>query len=310
MNQEISYAIAAHEKPFLLRKLLSTLESRLVIIHLDRSIDWVSYLNELGELKSNHLVISEKESIAVSWGGYSQVEVQLLLMEKSREFFPQCNRTVFLQGTCFPIRPINEFEDFVFSHKENSGISIQSLNLVDFKSNLNKRKYIGISKVKWRFFRDLFNYKFVNRNPWLRRFRGGLIRLVEKIPLRNSKYDSNKEYFFGSAVFFLTNSFIDYLQTKKNEMRSQFKNTFASDEIAIHTFFGWSPYFNPRTHPYFIDNESKHKALYQTPFLFIPSGFNVELDVRDWPEIRLSEKYFIKKPTLALIGLILESFNE
>ena len=79
--------------------------------------------------------------------------------------------------------------------------------------------------------------------------------------------------------------------------------------MAIHSFYAWSSFFNPIEDRYFFANDLTHKALRQTPFLFIPVDFNVELGVNNLEEIKNSAKYFIKKPNTELVDAILKQLN-
>ena len=109
-----AYLIMAHNNFYNLEKLLLLLDDKRndLYVHIDRKVKNFEFAYYHKLVKKSRLIFTDR--IKVTWGDYSQIECELLLMkaaacEKKYEYLH------LLSGTDLPIRSQNAIHDFFLS---------------------------------------------------------------------------------------------------------------------------------------------------------------------------------------------------
>lgn len=112
-SSKIAFLIAAHTEPRLLGRLVRALQAPWshVFVHIDAKADIGLFLHELSDTSGVTLI---RDRIRVYWGGWSQVEASLRLMQTAREHDPAFARFVLLSGCCYPLRSNRALHDYLF----------------------------------------------------------------------------------------------------------------------------------------------------------------------------------------------------
>jgi len=113
-SSKIAFLIAAHTEPVLLARLVRALASPWshVFVHIDAKADIGIFLHELADIRGVTLI---RDRVPVYWGGWSQVEASLRLLQAAREHDPAFARFVLLSGCCYPLRSNRALRDYLFT---------------------------------------------------------------------------------------------------------------------------------------------------------------------------------------------------
>ncbi|NOY17521.1 MAG: beta-1,6-N-acetylglucosaminyltransferase [Gammaproteobacteria bacterium] len=99
----VVYLILAHDNPDMLGRLINALDSKQVhfFIHIDKKSDIRKFLPCIPEKQNVHL---SENRVNVSWGGYSQVQATLNLMDEVLNSGIDFKYAALLSGTHYPIK--------------------------------------------------------------------------------------------------------------------------------------------------------------------------------------------------------------
>lgn len=235
-----AYLIMAHAEESLLKNLLLCLDHDRVdiFIHLDKK----STLSE-NTFKDicRHANIYFTKRISVNWGGYSQIEAELILLEHAVSKGPYSYYHL-LTGVDLPLKPQEEILNFFDAHQGKEFISIKECDNVP--AYMSRVKYYHPFQESFR------------RNSVF----GKLIKKALLLPqqfLKVNRCCFNK-YGVGSAYFDITHLFAEYVLLHSDCIKRNFKMTCCADEIFLQTIFlnstGFFRYEHPeREHPYIED---------------------------------------------------------
>jgi len=120
--------------------------------------------------------------------------------------------------------------------------------------------------------------------------------VVNNLKIPNPSYDQNYEYYVGSQWIALTKRVIPSLLQNEKALRRQFKNTFAPDELAIQSFIVNS--LGKESNSLFAEDFDTYATI-SAPFHYLKPA-SVVATLEDLPEIISSQKFFVRKPTIAL----------
>ena len=293
-----AFAVLCHGEPERLSFLLEALDGFDVYIHIDRFSNRKAILSSIQNNDlSKVIVISEKESIRGSWGGFSIVEIQLKLIAEFLNRSLSGGPLVFLSGQDYQIKSLQEFAKYLET-KENF-ISIQLLDIDKINSGdptelsrLNRFRKLHIQD--FRFFhkckdRQTFRYKFGS-------LPSAIVRRM-KIPNPYFKLDSN--YFIGSQWIAINESVCDMLLRNSKALKSEFRFTFCPDELAFQSLYGRMQIdlgqFRSKVKPAF-------DSVIDADFHFIHHSLNHFWELSELNLIINSGKFFVRKPSLELLS--------
>jgi len=218
--------ILAHHQPAHLAKLVNflTCDWIHIFIHIDKKFEITQFVKSVPQNKN---ITFLDNRIEVNWGGFSQVQATLNLLDASLQFGEHFDRFCLLSGSDFPIKPLNEIKATLNSEKEFIRIDrrlhlSENHNQVDFVKNFH-----------------FIDSPFVKTNappPKISR------KIYDKIDL-----------YHGSSLWSLTLGCIKYIIEfiQNNHDYLQFhKHTFAADEIFFHSMVKSSPFADKITHDF------------------------------------------------------------
>lgn len=212
-----AFLILAHNQEELLKKLIKSLDNDRVDIFLH--IDQKSKINidRLGD-QIEHSKMFFVPRKAVTWGGYSQIEAEYLLLREAIKNGPY-EFYHFLTGQDFLLKTINEvLEEF----DKNRGI-----NFISFKQEANAHRDRLI------YYYPLQEYIGKSKGV-LYKIQRGLTKLQKMVQIERKLPDLVG---FGSAYFDITNDFGRFIIDNYNTWKQWYKNTLCADEMFVQTLF-------------------------------------------------------------------------
>ncbi len=227
----IAYLILAHKNPSAINELITALKYPGVdfYIHLDKKSDIIDEIN----VDDNIFFTSNR--IDVKWGGISQVESMLSLMNYVKEMNKQYDYVWFISGQDFPIKSNEYIQEFF---RQNYGYNFMEIIPKDDERYLRYLKRNQTWYPVWgaspkfiiRVLRKIYNY-----------LTGGLKHSFIK---RKNILDA--EWFFGSNWFALTYDAMLYVleQVASKPYLKYFKNCICPDESFFQTIIGNSEYIH------------------------------------------------------------------
>lgn len=244
MNKH-AYLIMAHNEEDLLKKLMSCLdhERNDIYIHLDKKSNLNVELFSGNNICKKSLVYFT-ERISVNWGGFSQIEAELILLENAVKNGPYCYYHL-LTGVDLPLKTQDEILNFFDSHQGKQFISLKECN--DEKEYINRVKYYYPTQER------------VSRNSiWGRIIKKGLCLCQMVIGIDRLKAF---KYGIGSAYFDITDEFAKYVISQRKVINKYFKMTECADEMFLQTI-----YLNSKGFERFQNPENKHMYIQETYF--------------------------------------------
>jgi len=282
------YCVLAHNKPSNLKSLLDALQGKKVLVHLDKSINRIQFLKELGSLPNNVDILSVKESFRVEWAGWNMVRAEIALFSRALQFLGAGDHAILLSGACYPCRPINEFEDFL---AKNSSIEFISFNELLNVHNLRLAPTNpGESRVKNLNFKDMIPLPPIN---WLIKFAYKTRNFLNAKQIRNPRFNPKYRYYVGSQWIALTADMVSFLIKNERQMKYKFQFSFAPDEIALHSSI--INYLGADSNRLIGENFDSYATI-SGPFHYLKAG-STNSTIEDLDAISASEKFFVRKPT-------------
>lgn len=160
--------------------------------------------------------------VEISWAGYSQIEANLLLYEKSSK--KEYDYYHYIQGSDFPLKTCEDVDRFF---EKNSGKQFINIYQNDF------------SKTKCGYYHFFVDNKYY-RNNYLVKAVNKLCLYVQKV--LKVQRNSDIELYCGSAMTSLTHDCVKYILAKKDEIKRRFDYTLAADEVFLQTMIAKSSY--------------------------------------------------------------------
>lgn len=235
---KIVYLICAHTDSVHINRLINALSHNKntgFVVHLDKKS-----AIEIENIKkpSNAAELIVLKSINVNWGGYSQCEAIIQLINAAMSSYIKYDRFVYISGQDYPLWSNERIQSFFQINKDKE--YIMALNLSELKS---PRKMPERIKA-YHFFRDCN----ITYPPIKRLICGGFRRLSRLFFFANRNHFCGLPIYEGSSWWALSREcllyVLDYYKSEGIKIKQYFKYTFAPDEMMIHTLVFNSPYRN------------------------------------------------------------------
>lgn len=248
-----------------------------IFIHIDGYVDDTAFLS-LANRGNVHFLTPR---VKVSWAGFSMVTVMMQLLKLAITFKDEFSHYIFLSGSCYPIKPINDIDNFYNNNKDKSFI-----------------KYIKMTDHPL-LYRQI-KYKFLMDNPFPVRNKvtHNLHRIIRRVSFHthiSNSWEKGMTAYAGSNWTVLNDQCARYaVEFHENNVwfQDMFKYTYAPDEHYIHTILGNSSLVSQCTGL----QEFKYLGLdYLTNIHLIDNSLIKWFTVDDWEEIQQSEKLFVRK---------------
>ena len=224
------FLLMLHKDSDHVRCLINLLSSNSdVFIHVDKKCDkaFDALINwcKLNDFKHN--VIFIKERIPVYWAHSSQLLATLNLIKEARKF-KSYDYFTFLSGECFPIRRLEEYDDFLRKSNETNFLAYSDA------SKFHKR----ITMHHWGMKFGLYKSSVLVRKLFFVSSLFANLIVKRQGPLQKMKF------YKGSSWFTLHRNFIDHVIESSNntELMRSVEYTSCVDEIFFHTLLKNSSY--------------------------------------------------------------------
>ena len=278
--QLIAFAVLAHQDPEMVRRLAAELSGHPVVVHVDAKVD-------IGPFERIPGVRLVQDRVKVNWGGFSVVEATLRLYRDCLdELGDEPNAAVaLLSGSDFPVRLVEEFEEYVAAAPWSE--HIRAVPLLDGNRPLENR-----IRRRWCF--DLVPPKV---GGWRRR-RNAVIRriLAWALPRRSMARYKSLTPAVSSQWTLLSRACLEDLLPTAHDPSYQrlFRRTFAPDELFFATLVHSSPW---AAHTEFGGVESRgDKETTEFPnFHYIDPSVAVWLDDSHAAKVAGSGAFFARK---------------
>lgn len=288
----IAYLILAYKNIEQIYTLIDTLDHQnsFIFVHIDKKCK-VKIAEEYFE-KKNVVFLSQRMNVA--WGGYSTVEVTLLLMELALNYEIQPDYYILLSGQCFPIKSNKMIFNFF---AKNSGKIFMDYHKMPDSSQING----GMHKIEFYWYLD--QLKFLNR--YLRKYTHKTIHGISKWLNFKRKYLPGFDPYFGSQWWALPAAVVKYVLKFVDQNKSFvnfYKYTFAPDEMFFHTI---------------ICNSGFKRDIKNKLFRYLDWNTNGPpriLSMNDFDDLKKSPQLFARKFDISqekeIIAALVEHINE
>ncbi|WP_456313307.1 beta-1,6-N-acetylglucosaminyltransferase [Pseudomonas shirazensis] len=291
-STKIAYLIQAHGDAQNLLRLVNALdENSDFFIHIDNKSN-IDPFYQLLKTKDNVFFMEGQNRINVYWGGFSQVEATLNLIEKCL-IQNDINgvdylRVIFMSGSDYPIKSKDELRKYLLEQKEVN--FIRGMNIT--QANTKKYNYCLRNYLFFDFF--LINKKVTRVSRKILNILGSTIFKKPNYVVENN--GNRIDIFHGSSWWALNIDVIKYIYTysKDNDnLKKYFQYSLASDEKYFHTIF-FNSHFS-KTNIYkgpepYIPTTSAFSNMH-----IIDTSLSKWFDEKDFDIIKASDKFFVRK---------------
>lgn len=212
-----AYLIIAHKFDLTLKTLLSMLdkEENDIYLHMDVKNTQFNEKECKKYISSANIYFSHRTN--VTWGGYSQINAELILLKKAISKM-KYNYYHLISGEDLPIQKSGDIQNFFMNH--------EGYEFVGF----DKQNFECLDRV--RYFYPFQEKVGRNRKSLLGRISAILIFIQKVLGVkRNSKVSFQK----GPNWFSITDELARYVVKKEKWIKSVFENTICCDEVFLQT---------------------------------------------------------------------------
>lgn len=299
---KIAYLILSHTDAAQLQRLTNILSmSGEIFIHIDKKVKDREFGKQIHILKRNEKIHITKNSVYVTWGGYSQVEATKILLNEALHY-GQFDRLVLLSGLDYPLFSPAQILDF-FDRNRN----------VEFVggTNLSKGQHLWqLHKIQqYHFFRDvamphesIFRKILIGGSKYLLKFLG--IKKKEYLIVGEEKWD----VYYGSQWIGITEGCAKHiLQNLKynHELIKYFKYSYAPDELVIPTIVMNSQFYKNA----FLTNSCSFEELATLHYIEYCKSIKIFTE-KDYHQLIHSGKMFFRKAISMQSDKLIEMIND
>ena len=224
MVHKHAYLILAHNQFEQLAFLVSLLDHQNndIFIHVDKKSNFNDSQKNLIESSTNLSKVYFTERVAVSWGGYSQIEAEMLLFKAAGDSYYFYH---LISGVDLPLssqqRIHNFFDDYpnysflTFMNIEENGEDINRFKYYHFFESFTYRTLPGaIGKLAFKIYRNL--------EVWIQKLlRVDRYKLFNVSPMKASQWVS------------LPSDIVQLLIDRETDIEKMFKKSFLNDEVFL-----------------------------------------------------------------------------
>lgn len=231
-----AYLIMAHKNDFTFQTLLRLLddERNTLFVHMDRKLKNYNQ-SDVEKMVSKASLIHTSKRMAVTWGGYSQIELEMLMLETATsvgnfDFYH------LVSGNDLPIKPQDVIHSFFDSNAGKEFVQFQ-----DIQCNFDDRVNL------YYFFQNIIGRK----SSGLRCLENISLEIQRKLKICRSP---NLKLQKGANWFSITDDFARYVLNQKEMVRKVFRYSLCADELFLQTLLINSEYVNNLFYSTFDNN--------------------------------------------------------
>ena len=241
-----AYLIIAHKNFNQLAQLLSLLDDKRndIYIHIDKKSPFSEKDKKLLNCSVNHSKVYFVHRITVTWGAYSNVESEMILLKaavkKGYDYYH------LISGQDLPLKTQDEIHSFFDSNKGKE--------FVHFGTEEYQKSQIYRIKYYW-FFREGSGRSTSIDKRILKGISKILVSAQKLIGIdRTKKQGLRFKFAAGAQWFSITNSFANYIVQNEDRVNKMLKHTVLCDEVLVQTLAVNSVFYNNCYHEDFDDN--------------------------------------------------------
>lgn len=226
-----AYLIIAHNNFEMLRKLVQALDDKRndLYVHIDAKAVLFDKSLLDGLVTQANLILVER--IPVYWGGYSQIAVELLLLEAATK--TPHDYYHLISGIDIPLKSQNEIHRFFQEHSGTEFVGIDSVAMQTQNFTHRYKYYYLFPNAEVR------SPKAKDRLPIC--CRKIFLALQKRLGIDRTK-KSSMVFYKGQNWFSITHGLACYLVQQKEAIEKVFSHSFCCDEVFLQTFAMQSPY--------------------------------------------------------------------
>lgn len=218
-----AYLIIAHRYDETLKTLLQMLDrfENDIYIHMDLKNKQFDEDDCKKLIKKSGIFFTKRTS--VTWGGYSLVNVELMLLKLATK--KKYNYYHLLSGQDLPIKSGETIQRFFVANQGKEFVGFDNANFADY---IRVRYYYPLQEIVGR-----------NRKTFLGRIAAVCTRFQQSIHLNRNK---TVRFQKGPQWFSITNDFAKYIIQQEKWIKKVFSNTICCDEVFLQTVAINSPF--------------------------------------------------------------------
>ncbi len=174
------------------------------------------------ELNSKHSKVFFLPRQKIFWGGYSQINAYLTLLEESAK--KHYDYYHFFQGSDFPLKTKDEVNTFFKKNNGKEFISIFKDDFADFKCGYY---HLLVEKASYR------------NNIFLKGLNHFFVKVQKAFNISRNR---DIDLYQGSALSSLTHDCVEYILKQKSQIKTRFSFTLGADEVFLQTLIVASPF--------------------------------------------------------------------
>ena len=202
-------------------------------VHVDKKTDIASFQSRLGDLYNVHFCTSR---YIVNWGGWSQVQAILQMLEDAIQFSNEYSHIILITETDYPIWSNKKIEDYLTANKSTEFVLAYDCTTSPVKTDRNRIKQVWwYDWPEWPPIVRKCVRRICNRTIF------ACIRKPDTCILNGNKVD----VYFGQMLFAVTPKCAEHiLNVYRNDVafNRYMKTTFASCELYYQTIVFNSPF--------------------------------------------------------------------
>ena len=292
----IAYLISAYTEPDSFQNLIRALQEPDAdfYVHVDKKVDIKPFQDRV-RLYRNVCFVPENRRCRVYWGGYSQVNMQLSMIDAMVNSGKKYDRVVNLTGTDYPVISLRKWHTMLEDEKKEYIIGFDvGTEVLKKKSRLSE-----LHKNKYQY------YHIMDTNRYFRY----IIEHFLRIPRVKHYEQLGYNFCFGSEYWALSYECLLELvkrYRKDKKIQTILRTSYVPSEAWIHTMFFASEYACKGV----LEKNKSYCGLSSlSPLSYFVYGSAIKvLDEKDYDKIVASEKAFarkiIKGPSDCLIHMI------
>ncbi|MGG4036986.1 beta-1,6-N-acetylglucosaminyltransferase [Heyndrickxia ginsengihumi] len=223
MNRH-AYLIIAHnhfEQLGVLVRMLDDIRND-IFLHIDKKVKNFDFDNLRSKVKYSNVYLVDNP-VHVSWGGFSQIKSELLLLKKSTQI-NSYSYYHLLSGQDLPIKTQDQIHDFFDKN--------QGKEFVRFESD----KFLYEDRLEYyHFFPDIIGRPDSIFKKIISKFNSFLVYIQKLLRVSRIRGYSNEYFQKGTNWFSITDDLARYILSKEKWIYKTFKYSFCCDEVFLQT---------------------------------------------------------------------------
>lgn len=220
-----AYLIMAHNEPYILERLLKLIDDERndIYLHIDKK--WKDFDFE----KFNKFVIKSNlffvDRLDVKWGTFSQIKCELLLMETASNNSKYAYYHI-ISGIDLPLTTQDVMHKYFDNMQGKEFISFDNYKIA-YQDTIDRIKYY-YAFTEYKHSKNIFvkvTWELANR----------ISLMIQKLFKVNRLKKVNYEIRKGANWVSITDEFVRYILSKKNEIKNIYSYSLCSDELFVQT---------------------------------------------------------------------------